>query len=212
MTTTAFELVSASIVIVFDVIDRRQISRDLLREMISGESPSYVDMPGGPLLVYYEGLPGTNCVINDRRILLSQGAQTEPGKGNLAEMANVAKAAIGDATMIAYGVNFYVKGSIEGIDNIGEFFRDKLLRGLRELETGVGARISGMFPRLEYVIADARYQLRIDPDPDREAVYGAQLNIHHATESLPEPKDLALALDEGFAHLGQVLDKVFSIA
>jgi len=211
MTTTAFELVDASIVMVFDVIDRRQISRDLLREMITGESPLYVDMPGGPLIVNYEGIPDTNCVINDRRILLSQSGHVDPGKSNLAEMANVAKAAIGDATMIAYGLNLRVKGSIEGIDNVGEFFRDKFMRGLQELETGVGGRILRMFPRLEYVIADARYQLRIDPDPDREDVCGAHLNIHYATESLPEPSDLALALHEGFAHLGQVLDKMFSM-
>jgi hypothetical protein len=211
MTETAFELVNASIVIAFDVIDRRQISHDRLREIIAGQSPLYVAMPGGPLLLNYEGLPETNCVVNDRRIHLNQGGQVEPGKGNLAEMAVAAKAAIGEATMIAYGLNFHARGSIEGINNIGVFFRDKLLQRLEQLETGVGGRISRMFPRLEYTIGDARYQLRIDPDAELEAVYGAQLNIHYATEALPERSDLALALHEGFTHLRQVLDSVFSI-
>lgn len=204
------ELETTSIVILYEQIDDGEISRDRLRSMISGESPRLIDMPGGPLIVHYEELPGTNCIVNERRIHLSQAGTVEPGQGNLAEMATAAGEAIGDATMVAYGLNFNVRGSIRDIDSIGQFLRDRFLRHREHLEMAVGGQISWMFPRLEYVIADVRYQLRIDPDPSDEAVFKAHLNVHHATESLPGVSELSLGLREGFEYLGRVLDEVLS--
>lgn len=212
MTTNAFELQNATIVMLYDVIDHQQISRDAFRRMIAGERPQYMDMSGAPLVINYERLPGTTCIVNDRRIQVQQSGLREPGKGNLAEMATVAKAAIGEQSMISYGLNFTVKGSTQGVGNVGEFLRNKLLRGLPQLEAIFGGQISRMFPRLEYVIADVRYQLSIEPDPIDETAYRAQLNIHHVTDSLPEPSDLSSALDEGLAHLGEALNKTFSLA
>jgi len=169
-----------------------------------------IELPGGPLIVQYEALPGTECLINDRRIYLNQASPTEPGEGNLAEMTTVAAAAIPGTTMIAYGKNFEVEGSIEGVDNIGHFLRDRFLQDLAKLETAFGGPVLWLSPNLKYVVGDVEYQLRIGRHQKYDTIFKAHLNIHHATDSLPGLEELRRELRDGFHYLRGLLDKVLS--
>jgi len=208
MAVYGLEVERTSIVILYVAIDRRQISRDRLQEMIAGQHPRLIDMPGGPLIIDYEGLPGTNCIINNRRIYLNQHGAIEPGEGNLAEMATVAAGAIRSATMVAYGKNFDVKGSIEGVENVGHFLRDRFLRNIDQLEQALQGPVSWLSPTLKYVVENVEYQLSIDRDDTDESVLKARLNIHHAIDSLPSLENLRLELREGFEYLRALLNRV----
>lgn len=210
MPVYGLELERTSIVILYVAIDHRQISRDRLQEMIAGEDPRLIDTPGGPLIVDYEALPGTNCVIHNRRIYLNQAGATEPGEGNLAQMATVAVGAIRGATMVAYGKNFYVKGSVEGVDNIGHFLRDRFLWDLDQLEIAFEGPVSWLSPKFKYVSGNVEYELGIDPDPGDATQFKARLNVHHATDSLPGLEDLRLELRGGFQYFRELLNRVLS--
>lgn len=210
MSVHALQLETSFVVIVYDKIDRRQVSRGRLQEMIPGQSPRFIDMPGGPLVVDFEALPGTSCVIDSRRIFLNQLGTTEPGKGHLARMAMCAADAIGDAVMNAYGKNYVVRGSIEAVEHVGAFLRDAFLNDVEELERRVGGSISWLSPRVKYVVEGTEYELRLDPDLSEEAMFRAQLNIHHATKSLPDANALSSELNEGFAYFQEILDKVLT--
>jgi len=205
------EVERTSIIIVYVAIDTRQISRDRLQEMIPGENPQLVEAPGGPLIVNYEALPDTNCVINNRRIYLNQGGPIEPGEGNLAQMATVAVGAIRGSTIVAYGKNFHVKGSVESVDNMGHFLRDRFLRDSDQLEEAFEGPVSWLSPRFKYVVGNIEYQLGIDPYPGDDTLFKARLNIHHATDSLPGLEDLRLELREGFQYFSEVLNRVLSV-
>jgi len=201
----------SSIVITYVKIDPRQVSRDRLQEMIAGENAQLIEAPGGPLIVNYEAPPGTHCIINSRRIYLNQGGPTEPGKGNLAQMATVAIGAIRGSTIVAYGKNFDANGSVEGVDNTGHFLRDRFLRDLDQLEMVLEGPLSWFSPRFKYVVGNIEYQLRIDPDREDETLFKARLNIHHATDSLPGLEDLQLELREGWQYFTELLNKVLSV-
>lgn len=210
MPVYGLELERTSIVILCVAIDHGQISRDRLQEMIAGENRRLIDMPGGPLIIEYEDLPGTNCIINNRRIHLNQAGAIGPGEGNLAQMATVAAGAIRTATMVAYGKNFHAKGSIEGVENIGHFLRDKFLRNIDQLEQALQGPVAWLWPTLKYVVENVEYQLRIDHDHTDESIFKAHLNFHHAIDTLPGLEDLRLELREGFEYMRELLNRVLS--
>jgi hypothetical protein len=176
--------------------------------MIAGENPRLIDLPGGPLMVDYERLPGTNCIINDRRIYLNQAGPTEPSEGNLAQMATVAASALQGATMVAYGKNFHVRGSVEAVGNMGRFLRDRFLRNLNQLEVAFGGPVLWLLPNFKYVVGNIEHRLAIDCDETDQSLFRARLNIHHDTESLPSLDDLSAELREGFQYLRELLSKL----
>ena len=211
MSVHGLKVERSSIVITYVKIDPRQVSRDRLQEMIAGENAQLIEAPGGPLIVNYEALPDTNCIINNRRIYLNQGGPTEPGEGHLAQMATVAAGAVRGSTIVAYGKNFEAKGSVEGVDNMGHFLRDRFLRDLDQLQTVFEGPVSWLSPRFKYVVGNIEYQLGIDPDREDETMFKARLNIHRAADSLPDLEDLRLELREGFQYLRELLNKVLSV-
>lgn len=203
-------LEQASVVIAYDAIDRGQVSRDRLKDMIPEGEAQFIDTPGGPLIVVFEAVPGTSCIINARRIHVNQGGPVEPGDGYLAQMATVANEAIRGAAMVAYGLNFGVKASVESIDNIGQFLRDKFLRGLQDLEATVGGTVSWLSPNFKYVIGGIEYQLRMGADESDPALLRANLNVHHEVGSLPSRDDLSQEIREEFQRMSQLLDRLLS--
>jgi len=112
--------------------------------------------------------------------------------------------------MVAYGKNFNVKGSIEDVENIGHFLRDRFLRNLDQLEQALRGPVSWLSPTLKYVVENVEYQLRIDRDDTDESIFKAHLNIHHAADILPGLEDLRLELREGFEYLKELLNRVLS--
>lgn len=212
MPTQRLEVVQASIVMVYEAIDRVLISRDHLQKLITGQRPRLVDLPGGPLILDYPEVPGIGCLINERRIYLNQAGPTEPGEGKLADMALTAARAVVGATMVGYGDNFHVKGSIDSIGDIGHFLRDSLLRGVDQLQVALGGSIACLSPRLKYPVGNAMYELQIEPDDAESTVFRARLNIHHDTDSLPELDDLRSELREGFEYLRGLLSRLLSPA
>lgn len=211
MTTVALRdltLQRASIVIVYDAIDRGRISRDRLREMIPEGDAQFIDMPGGPLIIAVEPIQDTNCIFDARRIYLNEGGQVEPGSGHLARMATVASSAVQGGTMVAYGLNFAVRASVEGTDSVGHLLRDKLLKSLGELEATVGGAVSWFAPKIKYVVGDVEFQLGMDPSEDEPTLLRAHLNVHHAVQSLPTQDELSRELGEQFQYMRDLLGRM----
>lgn len=204
------ELERVSLVILYDAIDHRQVSRDHLREMIPEGEAQFIDTPGGPLIIVFEAVPGTNCIINTRRVHVNQGGPVEPGDGTLAQMATTASEAVRGAEMVAYGLNFGVKASVESMDNVGQFLRDKFLQGLQDLEATLGGTVSWLSPKFKYVIEDVEYRLRMDPDESDPALLRAHLNVHHEVGSLPSRDELSREILEESQRMSQLLDRLLS--
>lgn len=210
MALRELELQRASVVIAYDAIDHRQVSRDRLKDMIPEGEAQFIDTPGGPLIVVFEAVPGSNCIINARRIHVNQGGPVEPGDGNLAQMATVANEAVRGAEMVAYGLNFGVKASVESVDNVGEFLRDKFLQDLQHLEATVGGTVSWVSPKFKYVIENIEYQLRMAPEESDPTLLKADFNVHHEVGSLPSRDELSQEMREEFGRMSQLLDRLLS--
>lgn len=210
MALRELRLEQASVVIAYDAIDHRQVSRDRLKDMIPEGDAQFIDTPGGPLIVVFEAVPGTNCIINARRIHVNQGGPVEPGDGKLAQMATVANEAVQGGGMVAYGLNFAVKASVESIDNVGHFLRDKFLKSLEELEVTIGGSLAWLSPKFKYVVEGVEFQLGIDPVEGEPTLVRAHLNVHHAVQSLPTQDELSKELNEQFQYMSDLLDRVLS--
>ena len=203
------ELERVSLVILYDEIDHRQVSRDHLREMTPEGEAQFIDTPGGPLIVVFEAVPGTNCIINTRRVHVNQGGPVEPG--TLAQMATTASEAVRGAKMLAYGLNFGVKASVEGMDDVGQFLRDKFLQGLQALEATLGGTVLWLSPKFKYVIEDVEYNLRMDPDESDPALLRAHLNVNHEVGSLPSRDELSREILEESQRMSQLLDRLLPV-
>ena len=204
------ELVKAAVVVLYDAIDHGHILRDLLREMIPEGEPQFIDTPGGPLIVVFEAVPDTNCVINARRVYVNQGGPIEPGDGTLAQMATTATEAIRDAQMLAYGLNLGIRISVVEMEDVGQFLRDEFLRGLQDLEATLGGSVSSLSPKFKYVIGNSEYSLRLDPDESDPRALGAQLNVHHDVGSLPSRDELSREIWEESERMTQLLNGLLS--
>lgn len=210
MALHGLEVEAANIVITYDAIDRGLVSRDRLLDMIEGEKPRLLDMSAGPLIVHYEQIPGINCIINHRRITLSQGGRIEPGQGNLSRMAVTASEAVRGARMVAYGFNFRIMGAVEGVSDVGLFLRDSFLREPEQLATAAGGPVSSLSLAFKYSVGDIQYRLGLDSDESDETLFRAQLNVHHATDTLPAEDQLSRELRQAFQYSGDLLERVLS--
>jgi len=112
--------------------------------------------------------------------------------------------------MKAYGKNYVITGSIEGVEDVGAFLRDAFLSDVQRLQQLLEGSISWLSPRIKYVADGTEYELRFDPDLSEQAVFTAHLNIHHATQSLPSADALSSELSNGFRYFKELLGKVLS--
>jgi hypothetical protein len=204
------ELEKASIIIVYDAIEHSHISRDRLREMIPEGDAQFIDTPSGPLIVSFQEIPDTNCIINARRIYLNQGGPLEPGSGHLAHMATVANEAVQGSNMVAYGLNFAVHASVKNTDNVGRLLRDKFLKRIEELEAETGGSVAWLSPKFKYIMEDVEYQLSIEPVEGEATLVRAHLNVHHTVQSLPTQDELSTELNERFQYMSGLLDRLLS--
>jgi hypothetical protein len=109
----------------------------------------------------------------------------------------------------AFGVNFHLKGTVEGYLVAGDFVTSAFVKDLERLETKLGAKIIASAQRFTYGAPARYYDVRVTP----ETLQGSGLHVQlhrHVEGEIADPgrlfEQLKFAFDEGIKELDRIVD------
>ena len=188
-------LAEVNITVVYDNLDLDSISRDRLRGMLLDvQPPIMADLPvvGGAIALTYEPLQ-TQCLIDQRRIRISNVGRAEIERrplSTIAQLAETTRGIVERASVVAYGFNYEVLVYLENEDDVGRFLRVRFLNDPEDLDNRFGGQIDSLDLRLHCVFDEKEYNFRFRPSGSDTSQLHISCNVHFRRDMLPTAGDL----------------------
>lgn len=191
----------SNITVVLDRLDIATVSRDKIRAALA-----QVVLMDTPDLVIVMAPAGIVIQIAERRIIVADQTQSEPGKVDIWTPTLAAVSAVTDSKVVAYGFNYDFGVTLEGVNESDVHLTKLLLPTAEALRQALGAETLTASPRMIYHRGPTQYDIRLEPAGGPKL--RAHLNVHFADKPLPDPETLRGSFLSEFDEVGRILESL----
>ncbi len=196
-----------NITVVYDKLNTDELQVDALRRgLIPEHLPVIAQIPENILVLQYPKFKIV-CRFGEQRVRVDDLSGAGDSGNLLPEVITRAVALLPQHQHIAYGFNYIVAFSYQGIASVGQFFNQQLLAHPTAVERQMGAQIVSAGLRLRYTAQDVLYDLRLDEE-DQPQIALAHLNAHFLNQSLPAEAELRHQFSGELAQLRTLLERL----
>lgn len=212
MKLTSWQLQETNIMIVYDNVDFKSISRDGLLTMLEGaEKPLLAELPEGLIALLYQQA-GIRCTIDARRVRIDDTGVMEIERrplGYMVEIATQSRKLLAGSNIGAYGFNYRVAARIERVEDTGRYLRDMFLSERWQAAQAIGGTIESIGIQMQVTPVDGfEYNLNLHAADYDRGVLVIGMNVHHRANEIPPAREMQDAMRERYLELEQLFREI----
>lgn len=200
------ELNVINVTFVFQDLNRDYISRDHIRGIVD-DKPIITDLPDVLVVIYPQ--QEIQAIFEGRRVMVNLAVRPEVSYDvdMLASIAIGVLNSVKGSNLVAYGFNFHGAGQLEGIQDVGSYFKNKFFREQAELESAFGS-IFSVAPR--FGLRGSAYDINVslEPHDNNPSGFGFHFNFHKNRPAIPNVEQLGDEMRSTKGLIKELLEKI----